>query len=164
MGHWWVRHADFGWAEGRERAGRLCCMALIMFIVPGPRARLQSEMELQLITTLKRWTMTDNIKPTSTLMLSMQNLSWAGFSQATVQRLISEWVLCCLHSQSDPKCSLNTAPSALFCIACNIPKQCLTSQLVWERTVNLKSKLMDCEIHITLSPTAHSPCSAPVYK
>lgn len=50
-------------------------MALIMFIVPGPRARLQSEMELQLITTLKRWTMTDNIKPTSTLMLSMQNLS-----------------------------------------------------------------------------------------
>lgn len=75
MGHWWLRHADFGWAEGRERAGRLCCMALIMFIVPGPRARLQSEMELQLITTLKRWTMTDNIKPTSTLMLSMQNLS-----------------------------------------------------------------------------------------
>lgn len=158
------RRADFGWVEEREIAGRLCCMILIMFIVLGPRARLQSELGLQLITTLKRWAMTDNIKPTSTLMLSMQNLSWAGFSQATVQRLISEWVLCCLCSQSDPECSLNTAPSALFCIACNIPKQCLTSQLVWERTVNLKSKLMDCEIHITLSPTAHSPCSAPIYK
>lgn len=163
-GHWWLRRADLGWVVGREVAGRLCCIIVIMFIVPGPRARLQSELGLQLITTLKRWAMTDNIKPTSTLMFSMQNLSWAGFSQATVQRLISEWVLCCLRSQSDPKCSLNTAPSALFCIACNIPKQCLTSQLVWERTVNLKSKLMDCEIHITLSPTAHSPCSAPIYK
>jgi len=56
------------------------------------------------------------------------------------------------------------APSALFRIACNIPKQCLTSQLVQERAVNLKSKLMNCEIHITLSPTAHSPYSALSYK
>lgn len=87
----------------------------------------------------------DGIKPTSTFILSMQIPSpWDGFSQATVQSLTALSALT-WPQPAWPQMLAKQASSTLFCIACNIPKQCLTSQLVREGTVNLKSKLMDCE-------------------
>lgn len=80
------------------------------------RARLQSNLGLLLVINVEWWAMTD-IKPTSTLMLSMLSLSlWDGFSQATVKSLTYLRVLWCHPSQPDPKCSWNKHQAPYFAL------------------------------------------------